>query len=70
MTGGITTKYHCYISNMSQTAIMSNGNTDQSVLHTCAKTKTTAISTSHVIVMYVPETNMLLKCHIYNTYAN
>ena len=49
---------------------MLNGYIDPTFLNMCVKTQTTAISTSHVIAMYVPTTNMPLKCHIYGTCAN
>ena len=38
--------------------------TDQTFLHTCAKMQPTTISTSHVLAMYVPETNKPLKCNM------
>ena len=50
---------------MSDTTIMLNGHTDTAALHKYAKTQQTAISVSHVIVMYVSTTNMPLKCHTY-----
>ena len=36
----------------------------------CAKTQVTETLTSYVVAMYVPATNMPLKCHIYVTYVN
>ena len=46
--------YACHIANMSLTAIMLNGHIDH-FLHICAKTLPTAISTSHINVVYVPK---------------
>ena len=43
---------------------------DPASLHVYAKTQSIAISTSHVIVMYMPETTIPLKCHEYATYEN
>ena len=54
-------KYHCNITNVSHTAIILNGQIDPASLHMCAKTQASAMSTSHVIAIYVPETNMPQK---------
>ena len=58
-------KYTCNIANMHHTAIKLNMHIEPTFLHKCAKTKLTAMSTSHVIIMYLPTTNMLLKCHMH-----
>ena len=63
-------KYGCHTANISHTAIILNGHTNQKFLDTCAKTQQTAIPTSHLIVTYVPKTNIPLKCHLHAIYVN
>ena len=63
----ILNKYGCHNANMSCTAIiMLHENTDPTFLHICVKTQATTISTSHLIAMYLPTTNIPLKLHIYS----
>ena len=62
-------KYECYIAYESHTNNILNGHIDPTFLHTCHKTQPTAINTTHVIVKYVPETNMPNKLGIYDIYA-
>ena len=45
---------------MSFSAIILNEHTDPKVLHMCAKTHPTAISTLNLIAMHMPATNMPL----------
>ena len=54
-------KYDFHIANMNHTAIMLYGHIDPMFLHKPAKTQTPAISTSLVIAMYGPATNMPLN---------
>ena len=61
----MTEKYGCHTANASHTAIILNGHADPTILHIYAKTYPTAISTSYVTAMHMPNTNMLFKCHIY-----
>ena len=63
-------KYGHHIANMSHTAIMLHEHIDPTFMYMYAKTQAYAIPTSQAIAMYVPATNMPLKCHIYATYAN
>ena len=64
------TKYGCHLASMCHTAIMLYGHIDSTSLHACAKTQPTAISTLHIIVMHVPETNITLKYHVEAQYAD
>ena len=57
-------EYGYHIVNINHTAIMLYGPMGLTFLHVCFKTQPTAISTSHVIAMYVPATNIPLKCQI------
>ena len=60
--------YNCHIANIHHTAIMLNGHMKPTLLHMCAKTQPTTISSSHVIAMYVTATNMPLQCIIWNLF--
>ena len=53
------------MADMSHIAIMLNENKESLFLYISTKIQLTARVTSHVIVMYMPDTNMPLKCHIY-----
>ena len=57
-------KYGCHLANMSHTPIMLYGHIDPTFFSHMCQTQPTAISTSYVIVIYVPATNVPLKCHI------
>ena len=57
-------EYSNLIAHMSHTAIMLYGHIDPTVLLTYAKTQPTVIATLNVIAMYVPKTNMPIKCQI------
>ena len=57
-------KHGCCIGNISHTDILLHGHTDPTFLHKCIKTQASVISTSHVIAMHVPVTNIPIKCHI------
>ena len=63
-------KHGCHIAKMSHRAIMLNGHIDSTFLHICAKAQPIAISTLHVIAMYVTETNIPLKYNSCTTYGN
>ena len=63
-------RYAYHYAKMNHTAIMLNEKIDPTFLHKATNTLPSVISTSLVIAMYGPETNMSLKCHIYVTYAN
>ena len=62
----LLSKFVCHIANKHHTAILLNGYLDPRFLHMCAKAQGTEISTSHVIVMYVPPIICLLNA----TYPN
>ena len=53
---------------MIHTGIVLNGYMDQFFIH--IPKKSIVLSTSHVTTMYMLETNMPLKWHLYATYAN
>ena len=53
---------------MSQTAIMLDGYIDPTVCAYVCQNKTNC--TIHFIAIYVPATDMPLKCQIYPTYAH
>ena len=58
-------KCSCHIANMTHTAFMLPGNIDSTLLHIPNKIQLTATATSDIVAKYVQETNMPLKCHIY-----
>ena len=61
-------KYDYHIANASHSAHILYKQINTTLVHICAKTQPNATSNSHVTAIYVPETNMPAKFHIYAIY--
>ena len=59
--------YGCQIANIGHNILILHGHTDLIMVHTCIKTKPTT-PLFHLIAIYVVETNMPTKWHIYVIY--
>ena len=62
-------KYGCHTSNLTHRAIKLYRHIDPTFLTMSTKIHTPATATSHIVVKYVPETNMPLKYQIYANYC-